>query len=114
MTTIDELPSAAFIRLDLFPATISGPSVDGGVINDARVVATDSYLIGVIETREGFVVAYLEELDSFSGRPTTGYTATSPSGDEVLVKRSGGCGCGSKLRGLRLYPGVPYSRIVTE
>jgi hypothetical protein len=102
------LPPAAYIRLDLSPATLTSPLYDGGKLEKQRIIVTDAYVYVFSDAPGGPVLSYTYELQDFSGRSTIGYTLTVDDGDTIHVQRSTGCLCGSMLRGLRPFPGVPH------
>lgn len=104
-----QLPPAVYLRLDLSPAKITGASIANGVLEKRRVIVTDAYVVVYVDTPEGPKISNVWELVSFEGRATTGWTATVDDGDVINISRSTGCLCGSKLRGVRAYPGVPFN-----
>jgi hypothetical protein len=95
------MPTPAYIRLDLFPAEV----VDFPYTT--RVVVTDTEWFFYVDSPEGPTAGLSGELYDFEGTNTRGYTIVSPDGTRHYVRRSGGCGCGSRLRGFRPFPGVP-------
>jgi len=107
-----DVPAAQFIRLDLFPALLHGTGIPGadanGVLDGKRVIVTDSYILMFSDTQTGPQLVWSDALVDIEGRNTIGWTITTESGANFLVRRSTGCGCGSKLRGIFPYPGVPY------
>lgn len=98
---VSDLPPAKFRRLDLFPAQVSD------LPGNKRVVATDSYLIII---GEGPQIESVEALVDFTGSNKTGWQAEVEEGKTYQIKRAQGCGCGSRLRGLKIYAGVPLRR----
>jgi hypothetical protein len=102
------LPQAAFIRLDLFPASLTGPSLNGGIIERTRVIVTDSFVYAFVDGNAGPELRQSFELEEFTGSPLVGWTATVDDGDVIEIRRSSGCACGSRLRGIAPFPGVPY------
>ena len=100
-----DLPRAAFLRLDLFPAIVKGEAVLGTVVDRTRTVVTDAHVHVIRLTPIGEPeLVHSWELDTFEGRPSTGYTATTTDGAEIFIKRSSGCGCGAtRLKGLKLF-----------
>jgi hypothetical protein len=106
--TLDVEP-AAFIYLDLFPAKISVH--DGYEFQpkheEYRVIVTDNRIYIIDDFPDGPEVAHTQPLIGFEGTNKTGYTVTTP---EVAfhVERALNCGCGSRLRGLHPFSGVPY------
>lgn len=100
----DQLPKAAYRRLDLFPAEVIGRN------GYKRVVATDSYLIILGESTTGPQIESVEALYDFQGNNKVGWTAELEDGSTLLIRRAQGCGCGSRLRGAKIYQGVPLKR----
>lgn len=103
------LPPAAYLRLDLSPAKVTGPSLPNGVLEKRRVIVTDAHVVVYVDAPGGPRLSNVWELVEFSGRATTGYKLVVDDGDELTVTRSSGCLCGSQLRGVRAYPGVPFN-----
>lgn len=111
-----DLPRAQYLRLDLFPAVVKGESVTGGVVDRTRAIVTDAHVhILKLSPVGGVDVVYSWELDSFEGRPSTGYNITTTDGDEIFIKRSSGCGCGAtRLKGVRVFDyTVPFQAPTT-
>ena len=109
-------PPATYIRLDLFPAILT-PLVDspplpdqqpGSVLDGKRIIATDEYFLIYGDTVVGPTLQHVWTLHDFQGRNTTGWTVRTEEGYNFLVRRSTGCGCGTKLRSVFPYMGVPY------
>lgn len=106
--TLDVEP-AAFIYLDLFPAKFS---VHEGYEfqpkhEEYRIIVTDNRFYIIDDFPEGPAVAHTLPLTAFEGSNKTGYTVTTP--DVVFhVERALNCGCGSRLRGLHPFMGVPF------
>lgn len=103
-----DLPPAAYIRLDLSPARVSGAMFDNGVLEKRRVIITDSHAYIFVDAAGGPIISNQWVLEDFSGRATTGYTVTVEGGDSFEVRRSTGCLCGSRLRSIRPFPEAPY------
>lgn len=109
-------PPAEYVRLDLFPAIMtplegSPPLPDqqpGAVLDGKRIIATDTYFLIFSDTSTGPKLQHVWVLNSFEGRNTTGWTVTTEEGYNFLVRRSSHCGCGTKLRSIFPYMGVPY------
>ena len=100
------MSTPAYIRLDLFPAEVQGPNAPSTL---TRVIVTDTEYHFFVDTPDGPTSGLSGALYDLEGRNTTGYTITSDDGSRYLVRRSGGCGCGSRLRGFRPFPGVPLT-----
>lgn len=97
---------ASFIRLDLFPASVTVNGTDE--YSPARAIVTDDAVHVYMDAQGGPAEVYTARLDDFSGRRTTGYSAVASDGDNVQINRASGCGCGSRLRGFRPFAGVPH------
>lgn len=98
-----DLPRPAYIQLDLFPATISG-----NMNEELRVIVTDSVFYVFDETLTGPEAVIQEPLVSFGGTNQTGYTVVTET-NTYAVARATNCGCGSRLRGIHPFPGVPHA-----
>lgn len=105
--TIDVEP-ADFIWLDLFPAKISQSATFQPVHEEYRVIVTNNYFYLLDDTIDGPQAIIKEPLKDFSGSNKVGYTVTTET-DTYLVERAINCGCGSRLRGLHPFAGVPYA-----
>lgn len=99
---------AAYINLDLFPAKIF---VSVGSFEpkheEYRVIVTDNYFYIIDDRPEGPEAILTEPLKGFSGSNKIGYTVETDSG-LYFVERALNCGCGSRLRGLHPFMGVPF------
>lgn len=98
---------AEFIRLDLFPATVT---VGEQVLTPARAVVTDDAVHVYMDSRNGPEDRYTARLADFDGARNIGYIAETDDGEKVHIQRASGCGCGSRLRGFKPFPGVPIVR----
>lgn len=97
-----DLPRPEFIQLDLFPASVN----DMG--EELRVIVTDSVFYVFDETLTGPEAVIQEPLVSFEGTNITGYTVVTET-NTYAVARALNCGCGSRLRGIHPFPGVPHA-----
>lgn len=95
---------AQFIRLDLFPASVT---IGDKQYLRSRAIVTDDSVHIYIDSPTGPEEIYSARLDDYSGNAGVGYTAETSTGDTVLMQYQAGCGCGSRLRGFRPFPGVP-------
>jgi len=104
--TLDVEP-ANEVWLDLFPAAIT--TVEGlfhPVHEEYRVIVTDTYFYIIDDTLYGPKAIVAEPTVNFEGSNKTGYTVTTP--DQIfLITRAPNCGCGSRIRGLFPFAGVP-------
>ena len=104
-----DVEPASFIYLDLFPADVRpGGQSEASIGEELRVIATDNYLYVLEDTIDGPDFAVKEPLTLFEGSNKDGYMVTTASGDVFWVIRAANCGCGSRLRGLHPFAGVPY------
>ena len=99
---------AAFYYLDLFPASVHVGGPEGTLIGEEfRVIVTDNHFYVFQEIGTGPDTLIKDPLVTFEGSNKTGYTITG-SINSYFVKRAGNCGCGSRLRGVSIFPGVPH------
>lgn len=105
--TVDVEP-AEFIWLDLFPAKIlSEMGTFEPKHEEYRVIVTDNYLYILDDTIDGPQAVVKEPLMDFSGSNKEGYAVTTVN-DVFRVERATNCGCGSRLRGVQPFAGVPF------
>lgn len=105
--TIDVEP-ATYINLDLFPAAIQAVTADFEPKHEEyRVIVTDNYLYIIDDTLEGPAAIFKSPLVDFAGDTKTGYTVDTEDGS-FAVQRALNCGCGSRIRGIHPFPGVPH------
>lgn len=105
--TIDVEP-ASFIWLDLFPATVRAESGSFQATHEEyRVIVTDNYFYVLDETIDGPAAIIKEPLTDFSGSNKVGYTISTET-EIYYVERALNCGCGSRLRGIHPFAGVPF------
>lgn len=96
-------------RLDLYPASLTLTREEDGLTEayqDVRVIITADRIYGFRDGTggEGPVEFMNERLASIDGRNSTGYTVTLADDRVAFMRRSTGCGCGSRLRGFRPFP----------
>lgn len=107
--TIDVEP-ANEVWLDLFPARIT--SVEGlfePKHEEYRVIVTDTYFYIIDDTIDGPAAIFSEPTVKFEGTNKTGYTVVT-SNSIFLIERAPNCGCGSRIRGIFPFAGVPQVR----
>lgn len=105
--TIDVEP-ANFIWIDLFPADVRPGGEDSPTMGEElRVIVTDNYFYVIDDTIDGPAAVIKEPLESFDGSNVLGYTVVTSSGATYYFKRATNCGCGSRIRGIFPFPGVP-------
>jgi len=106
--TIDVEP-ANFIWIDLFPADVRPGGPDSATMGEElRVIVTDNYFYVIDDTIDGPAAVIKEPLESFDGSNKLGYTVTTTLGNTYYFIRALNCGCGSRIRGLFPFAGVPF------
>lgn len=112
---MDDKPKV--IKLELFPAVVSGVGIDLNY-NEVLVVVTDEKIYIATDDPTGrarYVVDYEAPVYDITGdgfRSIWSVILDDPQRTEIIVKRSNGCGCGSRLRGARMFRGVQYQRVL--
>lgn len=110
--TIDVEP-ANQVWLDLFPAKIQvtpDPWADFQPAHEEyRVIVTDTYFYIIDDTLDGPKAIVTLPVVAFEGTVKVGYTVTTKEASFLLV-RAANCGCGSRIRGLHPFAGVPQAR----
>ena len=107
----------SYIALELFPAHVSGESL-GRDYKEVMAVVTDRKLYIATDDpsgRDRYIVAHEADIYDIQGaglRTTWVVTLDDADQTKVTIQRSNGCGCGSKLRGARMFRGVPYRRVL--
>src|SRR4030095_2384918 len=106
---IDVEPANA-VWLDIFPAKIdSDPETFEAKHEEYRVIVTDNYAYVIDDTIDGPAAIFKEPLIEFGGTNKTGDTITTDLGT-LYVTRALNCGCGSRIRGIHPFAGVPQVR----
>lgn len=106
--SIDVEP-AQYIQIDLFPAAVRiGSPSEVPISDELRVIVTDNYFYVIDDTIDGPAAVIKEPLAEFDGSNKTGYTVVTENGDTYFFVRSTNCGCGSRIRGLFPFSGVPF------
>ena len=100
-----EVEPAEYLWIDLFPADITKP--DGEVMGEVRVIVTNDRMYVLDDMVEGPQVVLSEPLTEFGGSHKEGYTVATEEGTYAF-SRSPKCGCGSRVRGVQPFPGVPF------
>lgn len=114
---LDFAESTKYIRLDLFPATVYTGSIGAddnvAIFKEVRVIVTNDYIYFVAMGPEGPYFALKEELVQYDLH-SSGVAQAAGINETYIIERDGNCGCGTRLRGMRLLPGVAHTaRIVT-
>jgi hypothetical protein len=100
---------ADFYYLDLFPAAVYVGGPDGTLIGEElRVIVTDNHFYVFHEVGTGPETLIKDPLVAFEGTHRTGYTVTATN-NNYYVKRAANCGCGSRLRGVIIFPGLAHT-----
>lgn len=115
--TLDFAPSTKYIKLDLFPASVYTGSIGATdnerIFTEVRAIVTNDYIYFVAMGPEGPYFALKEEIVQYDLHSSGTAMATGINGT-YIIERDGNCGCGTRLRGMRLLPGVPHTaRIIT-
>lgn len=97
-----------FIRLDMFPSTVTMP--DGTIYDPARAIVSENTIYVFMNGSPPEAVV-TEKLSDFTSVNRNRYTATTDdTNEEIIITKRAGCGCGNRLRGFRPFPGVPLLR----
>lgn len=112
MSQTHNLPvqDAKYMILDLFPATVE---VDGEPMGDAnKVVVTDNRLYVIKDAPYGPYIHFEDgaSYETFDRPSLLEYTVDTTGGHHVSIKRTKHCACGSRLRGVYPFIGVPYRK----
>lgn len=105
--TIDVHP-ANEVWLDLFPAHIEADTWETKH-EEYRVIVTDTYFYIIDDTVDGPKAIFTEPTVAFEGNNKVGYTVTTPIAT-FRITRAPNCGCGSRIRGIFPFAGVPQVR----
>lgn len=105
------LPTANFLRMQYFPAEITGLPTTPPT-TDKKVIVTDGHLVIITTSPSGFVVWFVGVLDSYDGfnYKTRAWELTLETGEKISISRSNSCGCGSRLRSYNPYPNLKIYR----
>ena len=109
---VEDVPEAAFLRIDLVPANAKWTPKEGAETQspekffpNVRIIVTNDYGFVFSEGGPEPVRNFQGTLTGFTGSNKEGYTAHFPDGT-LYFRRSEGCACGSRLRGIRPFPYV--------
>lgn len=112
---MDDKPKA--IMLELFPSVVTG-DVLPKKYNEVLTVVTDQKIYIATDDptgKERYAVAYespIFDIKVKEKRKSWSVILDDENKTELTVLRSNGCGCGSRLRGVRMFRRVPYRRVV--
>lgn len=102
-------PSTNLVKLDMFPATVTKGVFDDVnaqiLFTETRVIITNDYIYVIASGPIGPYFALQEELIELRPIKGKGFEVSGANYDYTLTT-AGNCGCGSRLRGLRILPGV--------
>lgn len=88
------------VQLDLFPAIATVMST---TYKNIRAVIANGTLYLYTLTGSGPAILYQQSVDSVDGQISSGVTVGTPDG-EIEIEQDGGCGCGSQLKVMDLFP----------
>jgi hypothetical protein len=103
-----------FMRFSLFPLEATVTDANGNVIHEhpkTRVVVTDDEVYVYTDDpagKEKAVVLFTDRINDFEGNAVEGWTVETVDDYVVTFRRSGGCSCGSRLKGFDPFPGLPW------
>lgn len=114
---LDFADSTKYIKLDLFPASVYTGNIGGAdnelLFAEVRAIVTNDYIYLVAMGPDGPYFALKEELVQYDLH-SSGVSLVAGVNGTYVIERDGNCGCGTRLRGMRLLPGVAHTaRIVT-
>lgn len=99
-----------YLRLDLFPATVTRG--DGTTIDPVRAVVTEDTLYVFEDNNPTPTATLVAQLYDFESMSRTRFIATTDDDQErIIISKRAGCGCGNKLKGFRAFPGTPLKRL---
>lgn len=104
-------PPASYLRMQLFPAkVVANPPLDLPH-TDLKVFVTNTHFIVVGSVDNAYAVITAQPLDEYLGfnRTSRMWHLSLEDGTKISIGRADSCGCGSKLRGFALYPGIKYA-----
>lgn len=105
-----DVQEAKYIILDLFPADVT---VDGSSMGNAnKAILTDNRLYIIQDAPYGPVIKFEDGAGyaTFDRPSLLEYTVDTEQGHHVVIKRAKNCACGSRLRGVYPFIGVPYAK----
>lgn len=109
-TFVLDVEPANEVWLDLFPAKIYDETLEFVPAHEEyRVIVTDNRFYVIDDTIDGPKVIISEPLEQFLGSNREGYRIYTEY-RHYLVERAPNCGCGSRIRGLHPFAGVPQAR----
>jgi hypothetical protein len=102
-----------FMRFSLFPLEVAVYAHGEELWSHpkSRVVVTDDEVYAYIDDpagKEKAVIGFTDRINDFSGNAVDGWEVETVDGSIVSFRRSGGCSCGSRLKGFDPFPGLPW------
>ena len=95
------------IREDLFPAAVRDAVTGEVILDPARVVMSADWVYVFADAPQGVVCVLYQQIYEIEGDRWDGFaitlvqSGTSDPGNTLIVTRSPGCGCGSRLKTFR-------------
>lgn len=105
--TLDVFP-ANEVWLDIFPTKIESDAWEPKH-EEYRVIVTDTYFYIIDDTIDGPKAIVTLPTVAFEGSNKIGYSIITPDA-AFYITRAPNCGCGSRIRGLIPFAGVPQVR----
>lgn len=102
-----DLEPAEVIHADLFPAEVIGQSFRPDKNGQFRAIVTDNHFYVIADASTGPYLVIKDPFVSLEGSARKGYTVITTT-DIYTVIKAPNCGCGSRLRSLHPFIGVPY------
>lgn len=97
-----DLDPAKYILLDIFPSTVT--TSEGVIGPEARTILTDTHLYVIMDAPTGPELALkVPFTEDYEGSVKEGLQI-----GEYFVEKQATCGCGSRLRGIYPFIGVPF------
>lgn len=103
-----------YLRFSLFPLSVEVLK-DGNPIQmhlTTRTIVTDEEVYVYTDGANGPETVFVDRLEDFTGNATEGWTVETSDGYTLSIKRTEGCGCGSRLKGFNPFPGAPFERML--
>ena len=104
------LSAPAYIRLDLFPCNVTLTDETKPYTDRARVIITNADFYVFVDGTPEIACDYSGAVFDATGDAREGFRVTLEDESVFTLRRSGNCGCGSRLRGWSPFPGTPYRR----
>lgn len=106
-----DVQESKYIIIDLFPAEVE---IDGTSHGDAnKIVVTDNRVYMIQDAPYGPFIAFQEGTDyaSFDRLSIKEYTVKTETGKVITFRRAEHCACGSRLRGVQPFIGIPHAAL---